>query len=243
MKINSFKTIRVAILAICCGAAVAAAQDTMTLTGVGDGYVMGGVYVSPYQGNVTNKSGNVIYSGYVICDDFATESFLNNPWSVNVTQSAASLTGQEKFSNPKSFAAWNAADSAQQDYNAVSWLASNLMQPANMNNETLADEYSYAIWSIFDNAAINSVTGVNGLSQGQVTTAVTNLITEAFQMTANGYSGPTVTVYSPSPASASQEFLVVQTPEPARFDLAVDMAALLGLVVLARRRLLAHNRG
>jgi hypothetical protein len=49
----------------------------MDLTGVGNGVVADGVYVSPYQGTVTGNGLN--YTGYLICDDFNTESYLRSP--------------------------------------------------------------------------------------------------------------------------------------------------------------------
>jgi hypothetical protein len=53
------------------------AQYTLALTGVGNGTVADGVYVTPYQGTVSGNGVN--FSGYMICDDFNTESYLNTP--------------------------------------------------------------------------------------------------------------------------------------------------------------------
>jgi len=220
-----------------CGAPCLLATDTVTLTGVGNGFVMGGVYVSPYQGVVKDGNGNVIYSGYIICDDFETESNLNDTWDVGVGTTDP-LNGQEKFNSPGS-TYWDSTKTAQQDYDAVSWLALALLH--NMNNEVLADEYSYAIWSIFDKAAIGHVTGVGALSSTDVTNAVTALITSAFN--AGAYTGPTVNVYTPMINGRSQEFLSVSTPEAsAAMILGVNLFGLVGLVWLFRRRIAVGAR-
>src|SRR5450755_3820870 len=71
-------------------------QYTMTLTGVGDGVVSNGVYVSPYQGTI-QSAGNTVYSGYMICDDFTTESYLNTPWQAGASSNNGVLNGAEKF--------------------------------------------------------------------------------------------------------------------------------------------------
>ena len=52
-------------------APAALAQYTIDLTGVGNGTVADGVYVSPYQGTITGNG--MSYSGYIICDDFYTD--------------------------------------------------------------------------------------------------------------------------------------------------------------------------
>ena len=227
-----------AAVALVCCAPLAHATDTytVTLTGVGNGFVMGGVYVSPYQG-VVQENGVTIYSGYIICDDFETESNLNDTWDVGVGTTDP-LNGQEKFNSPGS-TYWDSTKTAQQDYDAVSWLALALLH--NMNNEVLADEYSYAIWSIFDKAAISHVTGVGALSSTDVTNAVTALITSAFN--AGAYTGPTVNVYTPMINGRSQEFLSVSTPEAsAAMILGVNLFGLVGLVWLFRRRIAVGAR-
>src|SRR5579862_6897344 len=83
------------ILGILSLASVALAQDSMTLTGVGNQFTMGNVYVSPYTGTVKDSQGNVLYTGNVICDDFSTDSYLNSPWDVT-TSTVENLSG-EKF--------------------------------------------------------------------------------------------------------------------------------------------------
>src|ERR1700729_2035610 len=98
-------------------APAAFAQYTIDMTGVGNGTVANGVYVSPYQGTITGNG--LTYTGYMICDDFYTDSYLNAPWSASMT-SAGALDGSEKFPGTATFD--GSTYSAQQAYNAAGWL-------------------------------------------------------------------------------------------------------------------------
>jgi hypothetical protein len=217
------------------------AQYTMDLTGVGDGAVAGGVYVSPYQGTIS-QNGKQLYAGYVICDDFNTNSYLDSPFSATETN-ANSLNGTEKFGNVQytdpngDGKLWSAGKvfTAAQDYDAVAWLANQLLANPSVNNPSspVQAEYSFAIWDIFD---------------GQTTggTATSSLITAAFAAVLGGYQGSNVDVFTPSSQNlggknASQEFLVVNgpaiaTPEPAAAGLLLfDLLSVLGIVLLVWR--------
>ncbi len=217
------------------------AQYTMELTSVGDGAQSGGVYVSPYQGTIS-QNGKQIYSGYVICDDFNTDSSLDTPWSATET-SAASLNGGEKFGSVQytdpngDGKLWKAghAFNAAQDYDAVAWLANQLLSNPNVNNPNspVQAQYSFAIWDIFD-----------GQTTGGAASA--NLITSAFAAVLGGYQGTNVDVFTPSAQNqkgqnASQEFLVVNgpvaTPEGDSAALLVfDLLCVLAIVLVVRRR-------
>ena len=188
---------------------------TMELTGVGNGANAAGVYVSPYQGTITdNVTHTQIFNGYVICDDFNTESFLNAPWTA-VATNAGALNGNEKFQTSLS------GYTVQQNYNAVAWLANNLLLPGNVTNWTTQTNYSFAIWDIMD----GQTTDPDGGAQ--------SLITDAYNAVTNGYVGSDVTVYTPTPnLNASQEFLVVRSvPEPSTLLLFGTGLLFLGLAV------------
>jgi hypothetical protein len=211
------------------------AQYTMELTGVGDGATVDGVYVSPYNGTIS-QNGKQIYAGYVICDDYNTESYLDTPWSATATN-AASLNGSEKFGSVQykdpngDGNLWSAGKvfTAQQDYDAVAWLANQLIADPTANQA----ELSFAIWDIFD---------------GQTTggSATAGVINQAFAAVLGGYQGSNVDVFTPSSQNpngqnASQEFLVVggpaiSTPEPgAAVLLCFDLLSVLAIVFLVRR--------
>jgi hypothetical protein len=208
------------------------AQYSLDLTGVGNGTVADGVYVSPYQGTVS-QGANVIYSGYMICDDFNTESYLNTPWNATTT-AAGALDGSEKFGTSVVFG--GKTYTAQQAYNAAGWLANGLL--GSLSNTTNQINYSFAIWDLFD---------------GQTTSAgVTTLEQQALSAAAGGYVASNVTVYTPdgtsaqnpgpNPKDVSQEFLVVHAaPEMDASAATSAITLLLGgaLVVGARRKLQA----
>lgn len=200
----------------------------MDLTGVGDGANADGAYVGPYQGTISQGT-NQIYSGYIICDDFSTESFLDSPWSATATN-AGSLNGSEKFNSAAYYNATVGHTTTQQDYNAVAWLANALLASGNVTNPTAQINYSFAIWDIFDGATTDPSGGA------------TADITAAFNAVKGGYVGTNVEVFTPSPLTASQEFLVVNgpaisAPEPAAFAiLGADLLSVLAIVFVLRRR-------
>jgi hypothetical protein len=198
------------------------AQYSMDLTGIGNGVVANGVYVSPYQATITGNG--ITYSGYVICDDFYTDSFLNSQWSASMT-SAGALDGSEKFPTTATFN--GNAYSAQQAYNAAGWLANGLLN--NLSDPNTQVNYSFAIWNIFDGQQMDPSGGALALENA------------AFAAVSNGYVATNVSVYTPTPINASQEFLVVSSPlrapeiDPA--SIASGLSLLLGgLAVVAGRR-------
>jgi len=203
-------------------APAAFAQYTLDLTGVGNGTVANGVYVSPYVGTITGNG--MSYSGYVICDDFYTDSYLNSPWSASMT-SAGALDGTEKFPGTEAFD--GNTYSAQQAYNAVGWLANGLL--SNLNNPNSQTNYSFAIWNIFDGQQTDPSGGALALESA------------AFSAVSKGYVATNVSVYTPTPLNASQEFLVVspplQAPEIDPASIASGLTLLLGgLAVIGGRR-------
>jgi hypothetical protein len=203
------------------------AQYTLELTGVApDSASADGVYVSPYQGTISQGS-TQIYSGYMICDDFTDESFLGQPWSATETNAGA-LNGTELFST--SLSGYSVAN----NYNAVAWLANQLLLPANLNNSTNQTNISFAIWDIMDGASalpLTSSTDPDGGAGSWITQAFTEAVTDH-------YVGSNVSVYTPTPHGVSQEFLVVTTPEAsAPVLLAVDLLGFMALVGFLRKRI------
>jgi len=134
-------------------------QTPVTLTGAGNN-VYDGVYVSPYYATV-----NGVANTTVICDDFADNSYLNTPaWGASTT----------KFSSLSSTSiptAWGAKDGAFQStlslYDDVAWLSLQLLQQPTGTSGVLGtqDEYSFAIWAVFDPSGVLSwlqTAGPNG---------------------------------------------------------------------------------
>jgi hypothetical protein len=206
-------------------AVFAAGQYSLDLTSAGNGTVADGVYVSPYQGTVTAQGGGVNFSGYMICDDFYTESSLNKPWNATMT-SAGALNGTEKFGSSVVF--MGTTYTAQQAYNAAGWLANGLL--ANLNNPTTQTNYAFAIWDIFDGQQTDPDGGALALEKKAFAAATAK----------NAYVANNVSVFTPNPINASQEFLVVRSaPEIDPASAASGLSLLLGgiLVLRGRRKL------
>jgi hypothetical protein len=196
----------------------------LELTGVGNGTVANGVYVSPYQGTIQGNSLN--YAGYMICDDFDTESYLNKPWTATMTNAGA-LNGTEKFQTGVTFG--GNVYSVQQSYDAAAWLANGLL--ANLNNQSNQINYSFAIWDVFDGQQTDPSGGALALEKA------------AFSAVANGYVGSNVSVFTPNPINASQEFLVVNpAPEIDPTSAASGLTLLLGSLVVLRGQWTARSR-
>jgi len=201
-------------------APAAFAQYSLDLTGVGNGTVANGVYVSPYQGTISNGSG-VIYSGYMVCDDFNTESYLNTPWNASMTNAGA-LNGTEKFPGTETFD--GTTYSAQQAYNAAGWLANQLVSNPTGPNQV---NYSFAIWNILDGQQMDP-------SGGALMAEST-----AFSEVNGGYVASNVSVFTPIVSNQSQEFLVVsplRAPEIDPASAASGLTLLLGGLAVARGR-------
>ena len=198
---------------------VFAGPYTMKLTGVGDGATEAGVYVSPYVGTIS-QGGKQIYSGYFICDDFHTESWVGQTWSATATN-AGSLNGTEKFAG-ESYTLGGNTYNTQQMYDAAGWLVNDLLKPGNVHNHAAQGDISFAIWDIMDGTAANG--------------AVLTDIEDAFNAVVNdGYVAGNIEVFSPDPLNASQEFLVpVSVPEPT--GLALFAVGLAGIGLRLKKR-------
>ena len=211
------------------------AQYTMTLTGVGDGFVSNGVYVSPYVGTITQGS-TPVYSGYVICDDFNTESYLNTPWTATQSSTGGVLNGAEKFGAVSLMFGGTQYDfTAQQAYNAASWLATQLVQPGNVTDPTTQVNDGFAIWNIFDN---NNASSSAAVLQTEFTALTGHDNTVSGNVTV--YTPAADTRLNPQGVNQSQEFLVVNptaAPEIDPASAAGGLSLLLGgLMVLRGRR-------
>jgi|HubBroStandDraft_4_1064222.scaffolds.fasta_scaffold112716_2 hypothetical protein len=236
-----------ALLAYCGQGAFA--QVSMTLTGVNEGYVMGGVYTSPY--SITANGTPML----LICDDFTFDiPSIPYAWTAGTT-SFASLDGETTASTSVRF---DQSSPTQQvaDYATAAVLAAELMALPSYYSEA-AGEYSYAIWGVFDPTLLtsNPASGVGSLTPGELSAAQGDLAAaKALVAGATNASGVVnlssisidgnplegLTIYTPlvPPGPNSQEFLSVSVAEPpSPALLGADLLALAGLILIARRRL------
>ena len=235
------------------------AQTSFTLTGVTTSAQMGGVYTSPYFATI-QTAGNTQTGVDVICDDFTDEVWINESWSV-VATSLASLPDL----GTNSPVLWDTglSQGAQQveDYMTAAILSAQLLSINNPSTQQ-AEDLSFAIWDVFDPGASSglsaadqaNITGVGGYLPTAQALAASDLaaagniaaalaldnIANVTIYTASPKSGGAVTYCpnGPGGCSAPQEFLVINMAEPpSPALLAVDLLAVLGLVLFVRRRM------
>ncbi len=216
-----------------CSLGAFAQEVNMTLVGVNAGYVMGGVYTSPYQITVNGGAPMLL-----ICDDFLTDiptipySWSAIPTTLNAYQAGTNPAGTPKFSDVSLYA-------------TAAVLAAELLNVPSFYSEE-AGELSYAIWGIFDPTLLSNNPGpglLGNLTSAELTAAKKYLSDAEAVVAAATVNGkvdlsqlPTLTIYTPDPKSASQEFLTVSMPEPGAIGLlAIDLLGLSSLVLLARK--------
>jgi hypothetical protein len=216
--------------------------DTLTFDGVyNSSAVMGGVYDSPYWISISGiNNGNPVLA---ICDDYTTE--VASSWNANeLTLSQLGSTGPQKFYDTSTNPYQNLANTnITLDYEAAALLASELLAPSILNDSAngyyWAGVYSYAIWTIFDTNAIDGWGGTTPMSSAS---DIEKVQAAAFTAVESG-TGVSFSIYTPTPNSgASQEFIVVNTPEASSLaNLAVDLLLLAGAVFFVRRRRLTSG--
>ena len=206
---------------------------SMQLVNANANYVMGGVYTSPYGISINGGSPTLL-----ICDDFLTNISIGQTWTSQVTSLAALQAGTNPAGTPK-------FGNNVTNYATAAVLAAELMGLGNLATET-AGELSYAIWGVFDPTLLtnNPSSGEGALTNAELT-AAQNFLKDAKAVVAAATVGgvinlskiPYLTIYTPDPLGASQEFLAVSMPEPASMViLGMDCLGMVGLALLLRRR-------
>jgi hypothetical protein len=233
-EMNKIRGISIAIAAgLCCYAPnLLADTASMQLTSAGP-YTMSNVYVGPYTATINGVSTPVI------CDDFFDDSWLPEWWTANVyTPPNYSTTRDQQNSGFTGTA-------LTQAYNEVGYLAVQLLNAASAPtpNATTIGEIDFALWSVFDPTALNSLSGsAYAAAQGYLTTAASYKNNSSFISQFTIYS-PNMS-YSVSctpgggacPDSPPQEFLV-RTPEPSELALlGIDLSGVGALLFLVYRR-------
>lgn len=231
-----------AILLTTAAALKAQTTTSMELTGVGDAFTVGDVYVDPYLatvGGVANTS--------IICDDWSNNTGLGQTWTATVISASTLSGGTPMFG------------SNQPLYNELAWLGSQLL--ANPKNTTQQAEISFAMWQL--------TYGVNGTYEENPApfsyldeyasadyAGADNYLCEAEGYNAtycSNYKGTSEANYNSAGweiltpttlgKSAPQEFMTY-VPEPSLYGtLAADLSLFaLAVLVLRRRGGLASRR-
>src|SRR5690349_9727376 len=107
----------------------AAGTFDLTLTSAGNN-VLANIYIGPY---TVSANGGLMD---VICDDFVSDSFIQESWTANVSTTAD--LSQTKFKDPTG-------------YNEVAWLASKLLDPATAcpDPANCRGDIQFAMWQVF----------------------------------------------------------------------------------------------
>jgi hypothetical protein len=127
-----------AVALLCLAPSALADSNTLTMTGAGNN-VMQGVYVGPYYATV-----NGVVNTPVICDDFADDSVIGHSWSF--TPNNFSTLGSALWGNQT------------QNYESAAWLTLQMLSLNSIpGNSTQVGYLSYAIWSLFDQAALGKL--------------------------------------------------------------------------------------
>ncbi len=222
---TNVRTWLLGLVALSLASSAFAGPVSFKLTGVGSHAVMGGVYTSPY--NATIDGVPVL----AICDDFNTHSYIGQTFDAVVTN-VASLQGDTPSQDVK-FDKTNAAKQ-QTDYATAAYLAIQLLgiDQSTAAGKTSAGLYSFALWSIFTPSALTKLTPTEQAGVQNILNGLTSA-----NLTPGAYGN--VDIYTPSPQSASQEFIVVRTDEPGAVALlGFNILAVFSLVFFLRKRLI-----
>jgi hypothetical protein len=235
--------------------------NTFTITGV-NGNNLGGVYTDPYLATINGTAISVP----VFCDDFTDNVSVPETWTANETNLASfngstpvssvyfGVEGQNGQLFPDTI---NGVTYTQtQEYIAAAILVEDGLNTY-QNNATAANDYSFALWGIFDPTLLYSYqTSCSPGSEGCLSTDLAAarsdlqaaLASAANYATGQAYENQTglnVEIYSAASANGTvetgnrpQEFITVTpVPEGPSFGtLAADFAGIGALCYFFRRR-------
>ena len=203
-------------------------------------YSLGGVYTSPYLLNVTQlPSGTSTTILALACDDFTTDITTSTVWDAEAyTLKDVGNSGPQKFTGPLNVydageetttppnptdASYQTNISASAAYAAAGYLVYHLLfDPSVYGVASTSEDYSYAIWEIFDPTAWEGYLANNPITSD--ISAVNADIAKAFSNSIP--KGYTLQIYTPcglstdggctSPPSTgvSQEFLGIVPTVP-----------------------------
>lgn len=221
------------VLTLSISAPSAFADVTMVLIAPPPGPVLNGVYISPYTALIgPANDANIMSDGVatsVICDDFFTDVSTGTPPWQAIATNVSDLQGEATPDLNLKFDQNNATQQ-QFDYTVAAVLSTEILQAQQAGNLGAQGELSFALWGLFDSAAIAG----DSVAQADLSNAQSIVMTD--QLTPASFSN--VTIYTPSPnQNASQEYIVVTPEAPAMVLLALYLTSLAGLAFLFRDRI------
>lgn len=210
-----------------------------------NGASLDNVYLSPYYFSINGSQTDTA----LICDDFNDEIYDGETWTANVF-TGLQIPGISSGSGSGPASGLTEAAEAT-DYEEIADLTLALYATPSSDTTDQA-ALSYAIWSVFEDSAVQSY--LSGLGEdGYYSSSVAPLLTQAQATVTTGpnaaaegsYLLSILTVYTPVAGSqpsgdgTPQQFVTVTTPEASSPTiLALDLLALFGAFFLVRRRVL-----
>jgi hypothetical protein len=268
MTQKPFKILAIALLCLAglmLSQRVALADVTLQFTGPTTGANLSGVYTDPYNFNVYASSyppGPTQNESYQLltlsCDDFSTEIFQNEMWDAIQTPLSALTPSTAdpnlKFDQSNSMTVRDGAGnilfadvSQMQAYDAVAWLAEQIVNGATNPHPLDASLASYAIWQIFECNSVNQITTANDGNASADKATIYADIDLAFTNGPSIKGSSDVSIFTPQPQSAAQEFIDIGSdPQPNELkvpeastvvSLGLDFLALPGIIFLVGRRI------
>jgi len=228
---SALKYMLIIALVACLVPAALADSYEMWLTSISPGQKLGDAYTGPYTGTIKNldNPSESLVGIPVICNDYNTHSYLgeSNKWTVVPTLVSDIPSGNVKFSGGSDYNGNNVDQSSA--YAAAAYLA---LQMMNASDSHTAGVLNYALWDIFtSNVIANS--SLSSTDKSAANTAKMLAFNNAGSTTA--YSN--VTIWTPDPTDASQEFITVNVAEPTAIGILLfNLLAVGVLLVFVRRR-------
>jgi hypothetical protein len=229
----------VGVAAVFCASSALADPPEAALTidvNSATGSQLDGEYTSPYPGTVNGVPTPII------CDDFSTQIGFTGSWTAYVipVSQLPTYLADLKFQGLTNGGYDTSSGDTLTTLQAYTAAADLAVQLTNASTVVQADgaspqeELSYAIWQLFDPAG-DPFSKLSSTQEADAELFLSAAETAAFKGTISASQYTNVTVYTPVPQTASQEFISVdEAPAPALLGL--YLLSGFGLFIMFRKR-------